>query len=109
MVTALGRGWHLFSHGPRAVLADWLAWPLVGIEADTLMAGMLGGVWRCECFARHLGRRPLEVFLGLARSLKSGSMRDPWWGLVLLAWRQSGGARVFELNDTVLIEAARGG
>jgi len=38
MMTAGGRGWHLLSHGPRAVLVDWLAWPLVGSPAEALFA-----------------------------------------------------------------------
>jgi O-methyltransferase involved in polyketide biosynthesis len=42
MMAACGRGWHLFNHSPRAVLADWLAWPLVGGGAEALTAAMVG-------------------------------------------------------------------
>ena len=30
VMTACARGAHLLTHGRRTVLADWLAWPLVG-------------------------------------------------------------------------------
>lgn len=41
MMAASSRGWHLMNHGRRAVLADWLAWPLVGVDAESLVANLL--------------------------------------------------------------------
>jgi hypothetical protein len=38
MMAASARGAHLVTHGPRAVLQDWLAWPLIGAEAETMAA-----------------------------------------------------------------------
>ena len=38
-MAAVARALHLFAHGPRALLADWLAWPLVGAAAETIAAG----------------------------------------------------------------------
>jgi hypothetical protein len=39
VMTAHARGVHLLMHGLRAVLTDWLAWPVVGAEAESLTAG----------------------------------------------------------------------
>jgi hypothetical protein len=44
MLTATIRGWHLFQHGRRAVLADWFGWPLVGGEAEELLTGLLAAL-----------------------------------------------------------------
>jgi methyltransferase (TIGR00027 family) len=40
MMAACARGVHLLTYGPDAVLSDWLAWPLVGSEAETIAAGL---------------------------------------------------------------------
>jgi len=34
MMAACARAGHLLNFGPDAVLSDWLAWPLVGSEAE---------------------------------------------------------------------------
>ena len=39
-MTACARGTHLFEHGPDAVLTDWLAWPLLGGDAESIAAGL---------------------------------------------------------------------
>ena len=39
MTAAMGRAAHLIHYGPRALLADWLAWPLVGANAEAILAG----------------------------------------------------------------------
>jgi O-methyltransferase involved in polyketide biosynthesis len=38
-MAAVASALHLFAHGPRALLTDWLAWPLVGAAAETIAAG----------------------------------------------------------------------
>jgi methyltransferase (TIGR00027 family) len=99
MMTAGARGWHLFSHGPRAVLVDWLAWPLIGSAAEALMAGIraafgdpsgqvstwvaarsrIGEDWLAASGAEHY------VILGA--------------GLDSFAWRQQRGVRVSEVDQ----------
>jgi methyltransferase (TIGR00027 family) len=98
MMAACARGWHLFNHGPRAVLADWLAWPLVGSEAEDLMAGIR------EAFGDVVGLLATWV---AARSRfvedwLTASGADQYVilgaGLDSFAWRQRGGVRVFEVD-----------
>jgi methyltransferase (TIGR00027 family) len=98
MMAACARGWHLFNHGSRAVLADWLAWPLVGSEAEALMAGIRGAFG--------------EVFASIATWVAARSRFVEDWqeasgadryvilgaGLDSFAWRQRGGVRVFEAD-----------
>jgi methyltransferase (TIGR00027 family) len=99
MMTAAGRGWHLFSHGPRAVLVDWLAWPLIGSPAEALMAGIR------TAFGDVTGRAATWI---AARS----RITEDWLaasgaeqyvilgaGLDSFAWRQRGGVRVFEIDQ----------
>jgi hypothetical protein len=38
-MAAVARAIHLLHYGPRALLVDWLAWPLVGAAAESLAAG----------------------------------------------------------------------
>jgi len=40
MMAACARGGHLLNYGPDAVLFDWLAWPLVGTEAEAMTNGL---------------------------------------------------------------------
>jgi methyltransferase (TIGR00027 family) len=99
MMTACARGWHLHSHGPRAVAADWLAWPLVGGPAEALMAGIraaFGDVsgqvvtWiaaRCRISEDWLAASGAGEYVILGAGLDS------------FAWRQRGGVRVFEADE----------
>jgi methyltransferase (TIGR00027 family) len=98
MMAAVGRGWHLFNHGPRAVLADWLAWPLVGNEAEALMPQLRAVFGEL--------REPLATWMS-ARSrfcedwlAQSGAEQYVILGAGLdsFAWRQDGGVRVFEVD-----------
>lgn len=99
IMAAGARGWHLFNHGPRAVLVDWLAWPLVGGAAETLMAGVR------TAFG--------DLTVQLATWVAARSRIDEDWlaasgaeqyvilgaGLDSFAWRQQGGVRVFEVDQ----------
>jgi len=98
MMTACARGWHLFNHGPCAVLVDWLAWPLVGGAAEALMAGI-----------RAAFGDPTDQ---LATWVAARSRLDEDWlaasgaeqyvilgaGLDSFAWRERHGLRVFEVD-----------
>jgi methyltransferase (TIGR00027 family) len=80
------------------VVADWLAWPLVGSEAEALMAGMraaFGDVtvqlatWvtaRSRIAEDWLAASGAEQYVLLGAGLDS------------FAWRQQGSARVFEVD-----------
>lgn len=98
VMTAHARGAHLLINGPRAVLADWLAWPLVGAEAESLTAGSR------QTFG---DRAPLLATWVAARS----RFTEDWLlgsdaaqyvilgaGLDSFAWRQTGRLRVFEVD-----------
>jgi methyltransferase (TIGR00027 family) len=98
MMAACGRGWHLFNHGPRAVLADWLAWPLVGGEAEVLMAGVRAA----------FGAASMQVATWVAARSRISedwlvtSSADQYVvlgaGLDSFAWRQDGSVRVLEVD-----------
>jgi methyltransferase (TIGR00027 family) len=98
MVAAVGRAGHLFNRGPRSVLADWLAWPLVGSAAEALLPQLR------EAFGEL--RHPLATWVS-ARSricedwlAASGAEQYVILGAGLdsFAWRQAGGVRVFEVD-----------
>jgi methyltransferase (TIGR00027 family) len=98
LMAACARAAHLFHHGPRAVLADWLAWPLVGSEAEGLLAGLqsaLGDV-SVPIAAWMAGRsRISEDWLaacGAEQYVILGA------GLDSYAWRQPPQADVFEVD-----------
>lgn len=42
MLAATGRAFHLLAYGPRALLADWLAYPLLGPDADAYVDAAKG-------------------------------------------------------------------
>jgi len=58
MLAAAARAAHLFEHGPRALLADWMAWPFLGADADGVLAagraitGDVGGLFATWMAAR---------------------------------------------------------
>jgi methyltransferase (TIGR00027 family) len=99
MLVACARGWHLFGHGPRAVSADWLAWPLVGGEAEELMAGMRASFGdladALSTWAAARSRQP-EDWLAESRAEQYIILGA---GLDSFAWRQDGGVRVFEVDQ----------
>ena len=98
MMAAAARGAHLIRHGPRAVLADWLGWPLVGGGAEALM-------WRFRDVFGALSD-PMTTWLS-ARSrfgedwlAESGAEQYVILGAGLdsFAWRDPGRVRVFEVD-----------
>lgn len=98
MMVACARGWHLFDHGPRAVCADWLAWPLVGSEAEALMAGMRAAFGELtdplSTWAAARSRQP-EDWLAASIAEQYVILGA---GLDSFAWRQDGGVQVFEVD-----------
>ena len=48
MMAALGRTGHMVHYGFRALLCDWLAWPLIGADAEAMLADLRPavGIWR---------------------------------------------------------------
>jgi methyltransferase (TIGR00027 family) len=98
MLVACARGWHLFGHGPSAVSADWLAWPLVGGDAEGLMAGMRAAFGDLtEPLSTWVAARSQQPEDWLAAS---GAEQYVILGAGLdsFAWRQDGGVRVFEVD-----------
>jgi methyltransferase (TIGR00027 family) len=98
MLTASARGSHLLRYGPRAVLQDWLAWPLLGGEAETI--------------ARRARIAFREHAVSVATWVAARSRITEDWlagsgaeqyvivgaGLDSFAWRQTGGVAVFEVD-----------
>lgn len=97
MLAALGRGAHLLHHGPRALLQDWLAWPLLGADADPLMelgTALLGDdvpTYATWLAARARLSEDWAAASGCEQVLLLGA------GLDSSAWRRSH-ARVFEVD-----------
>jgi methyltransferase (TIGR00027 family) len=98
MLTATIRGWHLLAHGDRAVLHDYLGWPLVGAEAEAIQASLVaifGG--SADPFATWITARTrlAEDWLassGAAQYVILGA------GLDSFAWRKPTDVRVFEVD-----------
>lgn len=98
MMTAHARGAHLLIHGPRAILADWLAWPLVGAEAESLTArsrevfGDSAPLLATWVAARSRVTEDWLAASGAGQYVVLGA------GLDTFAWRQTGRVRVFEVD-----------
>jgi methyltransferase (TIGR00027 family) len=98
VMTAHARGAHLLLSGPRAVLADWLAWPLVGAQAESLTArsrqtfGDSAPLLATWVAARS---RFTEDWLASSQAAQYVILGA---GLDSFAWRQTGGVRVFEVD-----------
>jgi methyltransferase (TIGR00027 family) len=107
MIAACARGAHLLVHGPDAVLADWLAWPLVGIAAEAIAAGARAAFGDAESLlATWVAARSrfAEDWLsesGAAQHVILGA------GLDSFAWRQTSGIRVFEVDHPATQEWKR--
>jgi methyltransferase (TIGR00027 family) len=107
VMTAHARGTHLLIHGPRAVLADWLAWPLVGAEAESMTA-RLRAVFgdSASLLATWVAARSRFTEDWLAGS-GAGQYVLLGAGLDTFAWRQTGGLRVFEVDHPATQEWKR--
>ena len=100
MMAACARAGHLLNYGPDAVLSDWMAWPLIGSEAEEMTRGLR------DAFG--------EVSMRVANWLAARSRICEDWlaasgakeyvvlgaGLDTFAWRQPsrGGIRVIEVD-----------
>ncbi len=106
-VCASARAGHLLMHGSSAVLQDWLAWPLLGDEAERLASRLR------TRFAHNYDRlatwiaarsRYAEDWLadsGAEQYVILGS------GLDTFAWRQPAGVKVFEVDHPATLEFKR--
>src|SRR5262249_5005162 len=98
VLAACARGAHLLAHGPRAVLLDWAAWPLVGAEAESVTAslrGMFGdNAPMLETWTAARSRFT-EDWLADSRADQYVILGA---GLDSFAWRQTGRLRVFEVD-----------
>jgi len=98
MLTAVCRAAHFLHHGPRAVLADWLGWPLVGADADVVLANLRNMLGDDEVpfltfvAARSRVAEDWLVASGAEQYVILGA------GLDSFAWRQSGNVDVFEVD-----------
>jgi methyltransferase (TIGR00027 family) len=106
-VCACARAGHLLMHGSRAVLQDWLAWPLLGDEAERL-AGRLR-----TRFAHNYDRlatwiaarsRYAEDWLADSRAEQYVILGA---GLDTFAWRQPRGVTVFEIDHPATLAFKR--
>ena len=98
MIAACARGAHLLVHGPRAVLDDWLAWPLDGSAAEAIAAGARAAFGDVESLvATWVAARSrfAEDWLG---ELAAAQYVILGAGLDSFAWRQKSGIRVFEVD-----------
>lgn len=98
VMAACARGAHLLTHGPHAVLDDWMAWPLVGAEAESLTArsraifgdsAPLLATWMA---ARSRFTEDWLASSDVAQYVILGA------GLDSFAWRQTACVRVFEVD-----------
>jgi methyltransferase (TIGR00027 family) len=97
-MAASARGSHLLAHGPRALLQDWLAWPLIGPEAETIptRASQIFGT-HAPLLATWISARSRIAEDWLADS-GAGQYLILGAGLDTFAWRQARGVRVFEVD-----------
>jgi methyltransferase (TIGR00027 family) len=107
MMTACARGAHLVAHGPRALLADWLAWPLVGPEAESMTVrsrtvfGDSAPLLATWVAARSRFSEDWLAASGAGQYVILGA------GLDTFAWRQTGDVRVFEVDHPATQEWKR--
>ncbi len=100
MIAAVARGSHVLRYGPRALVADWVAWPLVGAPAEAILAqiDMLGGSDAVPICAWIAARSRLaEDWLSTSAAEQYVILGA---GLDSFAWRQPGHVRVFEVDQS---------
>jgi methyltransferase (TIGR00027 family) len=99
MMAAMARASHLLHYGPRALLADWLAWPLVGADAEAILAKrreLLGDLDVPFCAWIAARSRLAEDWLITSAAEQYVILGA---GLDSFAWRQPGRVRVFEVDQ----------
>ena len=100
MIAAMARPSHLLHYGPRALLADWLAWPLVGADAEAILAKrreLLGDLDVVRLSVLMAARSRLaEDWLTISAAEQYVVLGA---GLDSFAWRQPERARVFEVDQ----------
>jgi len=97
-MAAFGRGWHLFTQGERAALADWLAWPLVGADAEDLVARIFPAFGDAvPLIAAWLAARQ-RVAEDWLRASAAQQYVVLGAGLDSYAWRGDGDVRIFEVD-----------
>jgi methyltransferase (TIGR00027 family) len=98
MLSATARAGHLLIYGPKALIEDWLAWPLLGPDADTyleLARGLIGEA--ADDYATwHAARSRLsEDWLAASQARQYVILGA---GLDSFAWRQRGEVKVYEFD-----------
>jgi methyltransferase (TIGR00027 family) len=97
-MAAVARAIHLFHHGPRALLLDWLAWPLVGEAAEAIAAAGPSALGDLQVpFTTWFAARSRITEDRLAAS-KAEQYVILGAGLDSFAWRQEANVRVFEVD-----------
>jgi methyltransferase (TIGR00027 family) len=98
MLAAAARAGHILSHGPRVVLNDWLAWPLLGSDAETyLERGVtLLGEYAVDYATWHAARTRLPEDWVAASAAEQYVLLGA--GLDSFAWRQTGAIPVYEFD-----------
>lgn len=98
MLAAAARAGHLLTYGPRALVNDWLVWPLLGADAEAYLerGRALIGEAAVDYATWHAARTRLpEDWL-------AGSSAEQYVilgsGLDSFAWRQTGTVAVYEFD-----------
>ena len=102
MGAAVARAMHLLQYGPRALLLDWLAWPLVGAKAEKLASAtppVLGASKHSFMTWFAARARLTEDWLAESSARQYVILGA---GLDSFAWRQSRGIQVFEVDEPSL-------
>ncbi len=92
MLIATGRAAHLLLNGARALLQDWMAWPLLGPYAETsleLANDLFGERWADVATWMAARTRLSEDWLTTSKAEQYVILGA---GLDTFAWRQAGGA-----------------
>jgi methyltransferase (TIGR00027 family) len=98
-MAAIARTIHLLHYGPRALLVDWLAWPLVGAVAEKLVAAtppVLGESKQPFMTWFAARARLAEDWLAVSGARQYVILGA---GLDSFAWRQSQDVAVFEVDE----------
>jgi methyltransferase (TIGR00027 family) len=108
MLAAIGRIAHLFAYGPRALVGDWLAWPLLGSDAEALleMGRGLIGEYAIDYATWHAARTHFSEDWLIASQARQYVILGA--GLDSFAWRQAGDLQVYEFDHPATQRWKRG-